>query len=61
MMGYAAVSAMARIFAGQDPSKQDSGIGIQVCDKEHNLPPKGQPFTAGIEYIPAYEEMWGLK
>jgi ribose transport system substrate-binding protein len=59
--GYAAVTAMARILAGQDPTKEDTGIGNQVCDSEHNLPPKGEPFQPPIDPVPYYEEMWGTK
>ncbi|MBS1881908.1 MAG: substrate-binding domain-containing protein [Actinobacteria bacterium] len=59
--GYAAVTALARIFLGQDPNSDESGIGSQVCDSEHNLPPKGESYKAPINYVSAYEKMWGLK
>jgi ribose transport system substrate-binding protein len=58
--GYAALMGMSRIFAGQDPNEENTGIGSQVCDLEHNTPPKGEPYQAPINYLPYYEEMWGL-
>ena len=59
--GYAAMMSLARIFAGQDPERGDSGIGEQVCDLEHNLPPKGEGYRAPIEYVAAYRELWGIE
>lgn len=58
---YAAISGMARVFAGQDPYSENTGIGSQICDLQHNMPPKGQPYQAPIDFRPYYEEMWGLK
>jgi ribose transport system substrate-binding protein len=59
--GYEAMMGLARIFAGQDPERGDSGIGEQVCDLEHNLPPKGEGYRAPIDYVAAYRELWGLE
>lgn len=59
--GYAAIMSLARIFAGQDPERGDSGIGEQVCDIDHNLPPKGQAYEAPIDYVAAYRELWGVR
>jgi ribose transport system substrate-binding protein len=59
--GYAAMMSLARIFAGQDPERGDSGIGEQVCDLDHNLPPKGRAYEAPIDYVAAYHELWGLR
>jgi ribose transport system substrate-binding protein len=58
--GYAAVMSLARIFAGQDPERGDSGIGEQVCDLGHNLPPVGEGYQAPIDYVAAYHELWGI-
>lgn len=46
-----------RIFAGSKefPSQ---GYGWTLIDKEHNLPPKGQPFEPPIDYKAAYEKIW---
>lgn len=58
--GYAAMMGLARIFAGQDPERGDSGIGEQVCDLEHNMPPRGEGYQAPIDYVAAYRELWGF-
>lgn len=58
--GYAAMMSLARIFAGQDPERGDSGIGEQVCDLKHNLPPKGEGYRAPIDYVAAYHGLWGV-
>lgn len=59
--GYAVAMSMVRIFAGQNPNRGNSGIGSQVCDLEHNLPPEGEPYQPPIDYVAAYEKLWGLK
>lgn len=58
--GYEAMMSLTRIFAGQDPERGDSGIGEQVCDLEHNLPPQGEGYQAPIDYVAAYRELWGM-
>jgi ribose transport system substrate-binding protein len=58
--GYAAMMSLARIFAGQDPERGDSGIGEQVCDIDHNLPPRGEGYRAPIDYVAAYHRLWGV-
>lgn len=57
--GYEAMMSLARIFARQDPERGDSGIGEQVCDHDHNLPPKGEGYRAPIDYVAAYHRLWG--
>lgn len=59
--GYAAMMGLARVFAGQDPERGDSGIGTQACDAEHNLPPKGESYRAPIDFVAAYERLWGVR
>ncbi|GAA3649610.1 substrate-binding domain-containing protein [Nocardioides ginsengisoli] len=56
---YAAVDALARIFAGADPNAVDTGMGVQVCDKDHNLPAKGKPFEPPVDFRAAYLKLWG--
>jgi ribose transport system substrate-binding protein len=58
--GYGAVDALVRLFLHRDPSEVDTGIGIQVCDKDHNLPPAGQPFQPPVNYVPAFYKLWGV-
>lgn len=59
--GYGAMMGLARVFAGQDPNKGNSGIGAQICDRDHNLPPKGESYQAPIDFVAEYEELWGVK
>jgi ribose transport system substrate-binding protein len=59
--GYGAIMGLARIFAGQDPEKGNSGIGSQACDIDHNLPPKGESYEAPIDYVAEYNRLWGVK
>lgn len=58
--GFAAVDTMNRLFAGEKPV--NSGIGWQVWDKTHNLPPSGPwvPIKDGkpVDYRAAYEKIW---
>jgi ribose transport system substrate-binding protein len=57
---YSAVDAMIRIFDKVDPNAVDTGNGVQVCDKDHNMPPEGQPYTPPIDFRAAYLKLWGL-
>lgn len=59
--GYGAIMGLARVFAGQDPNKGNSGIGAQACDRDHNLPPKGNSYEAPIDYVAAYNKLWGIE
>ena len=59
--GYEAIAILARDFSGQNPEEGASGIGVQACDKGHNLPPDGQNYKPDINYVSAYEKMWSLK
>jgi ribose transport system substrate-binding protein len=59
--GWEAIAVLARAFAGMNPGDGNSGVGWQICEKGHNLPPKGETFQPPLEYVPVYEEMWGLK
>jgi ribose transport system substrate-binding protein len=61
LTGYEAIAVLARAFSGKEPGDGNSGMGYQVCEKGHNLPPKGQVYKAPVEFVPAYEKMWGLK
>jgi ribose transport system substrate-binding protein len=59
--GYGAVMGLVRIYAGQDPYSGETGIGSQICDREHNLPPEGDAYEAPIDYPAAYRKLWGLE
>lgn len=48
-----------RVFAGDDPSTFPSqGAGWQYVDKDHNLPPAGQPYEVPVDFRAAYEKIW---
>jgi ribose transport system substrate-binding protein len=59
---WAAFDAFNRIFNGEEPAAT-SGIGYQLVDLGHNLPPEGEtyvPTTAGepIDYAALYTAAW---
>jgi ribose transport system substrate-binding protein len=55
-MGWAAMDNLNRFFAGQPPAAE--GIGFVVVDKNHNLPPAGQPYESSVNYQAAYRKIW---
>ncbi|GCD88109.1 sugar ABC transporter substrate-binding protein [Nocardioides sp. LS1] len=57
---YSAVDTLIRLFLDQDPNEVDTGNGIQVCDKDHNLPPAGQPYTPPVDFRSAFLAMWSV-
>jgi ribose transport system substrate-binding protein len=59
--GYGAIMGLARIFAGQDPERGNSGIGSQACDADHNLPPDGKSYEAPIDFVASYNRLWGVE
>lgn len=60
--GDAAMDALIRVLAGEDPALgEQNGLGVQLYDKEHNLPPKGEAFSVpDIDYKAAFYKAWGL-
>jgi len=57
---YSAYDALVRLMLDRDPNEVDTGNGVQVCDKDHNLPPEGEPYTPPVDFVAGYHEMWGL-
>ena len=55
--GWAAVDTMNSLFT--DKPVADSGLGWQLVDKEHNLPPSG-PFVPSVDFKAAYKKAWGV-
>lgn len=56
---WAAVDDLNRIFAGDSPSSlPNSGIGLQLVDKTHNLPTSGA-YVAPIDFRSGYAKVWG--
>lgn len=58
-IGWGSIDTALRLFAGEPPVAQ--GIGLQLVDNEHNLPPSGQAYTAPIDYRSAYKKAWGVE
>lgn len=56
--GFAAADAIIRIL-NKEPVLS-SGIGLQVYDAQHNLPPPGKAFGPPIDYRAAYYKTWGV-
>jgi ribose transport system substrate-binding protein len=56
--GYAAIDTLNSLFAGRPA--QDSGIGYQIIDREHNLPPAGKGYEPKADYKAAYRKAWGV-
>lgn len=57
---YSAFDALVRLFLDRDPAEVDTGNGLQVCDEDHNLPPKGEPYTPPVDFMSAYDQLWGV-
>jgi ribose transport system substrate-binding protein len=58
--GWSAVDGIARLLAGKDPAESNSGIGIQACDAEHNMPKEGAGFEAPVDYEAVFKQHWGI-
>jgi ribose transport system substrate-binding protein len=57
---YSAFDALVRLFLDRDPAEADTGNGIQVCDKDHNLPEEGKAYTPSVDFETAYQKLWSL-
>jgi ribose transport system substrate-binding protein len=55
--GWAAVDTLNSLFRGEDPAF--SGLGWQLVDETHNLPPSG-PWESPVDFEKIYLEAWGL-
>jgi ribose transport system substrate-binding protein len=56
---WSGFDVMNRIFAGEAEPAVESGIGLMVWDRDHNLPPRGEFLPMPIDYAATYREMWG--
>ena len=54
---WAAVDTMNSLFIGKPAS--ESGLGWQLVDKTHNLPPSGA-FVPTVDFKAAYKKAWGV-
>jgi ribose transport system substrate-binding protein len=55
--GWAAVDTLNSYWSQKKPA--DSGIGWQLVDKDHGLPPAG-PLEPKIDYKGTYRKAWGV-
>jgi ribose transport system substrate-binding protein len=55
-LGWAAIDNTNRLFNGQPAAPQ--GIGFVIVDKDHNMPPAGQPYQSKVDYKAAYTNIW---
>jgi len=60
MEAWGSIERLNRIFNG-DTKMFNIGIGLQLIDAEHNLPPEGQEnYVAPVDYVGAYKAAWGV-
>jgi ribose transport system substrate-binding protein len=57
-VGWATVDALSSIFHGEPP--RDSGAGLKLIDREHNLPPAGKGYEPTTDFRTAYKKAWGI-
>jgi ribose transport system substrate-binding protein len=57
--GWCGVDDFVHIFDGDEP--QPCGAGVQLFDKEHNIPPPGHNFETHLPYEQAYLKAWGVE
>ena len=55
--GFASVDAVIRVQAGEEA--ENSGIGLQLFDADHNVPPEGG-YEAPVDFEAAYLSAWGV-
>jgi hypothetical protein len=53
-------AADAFVFLFNNKPLRGCGMGVTLYDKDHNLPPAGQPFTTDVPYKDAYKKNWGV-
>lgn len=53
---WAAIDTLNSVFNGDEP--EDSGLGWQMIDAEHNLP-SGDEFVPTVDFEAAYAKRWG--
>jgi ribose transport system substrate-binding protein len=56
--GFGGIDTLLRVFVGQKPVSE--GIGLQLFDREHNLPPAGSTYEPPVAFEAAYEKAWGV-
>jgi len=56
-VGWAAVDSLNSIFHGEAP--RDSGAGLKLIDRKHNLPASGKGYEPATDFRAAYKAAWG--
>ena len=57
--GWMDAEYLNRIANGESPeSLPEKGIGYQLVDEEHNLPPAGKPWEPSVDFRGNMEKMW---
>jgi ribose transport system substrate-binding protein len=57
-VGWATVDALSSLFHGEKP--RDSGAGLKLIDRDHNLPAVGKGYEPTTDFRSAYKKAWGL-
>lgn len=57
-VGWAAIDSLNSVFHGEKP--RDSGAGLKLIDKAHNLPAKGKGYAPTTDFRTAYKKAWGV-
>lgn len=55
---WAAVDTLNSLMNGNEI--EDSGLGWQVVDKDHNMPKAGEQLEPSVDYKAAYRARWGV-
>jgi ribose transport system substrate-binding protein len=56
--GWSAMDGLNRMFNDEEPVS--SGIGLQLFDKDHNMPASGG-YKPPVDFRAAYRKAWGLE
>lgn len=56
---WGGIDTVVRVLAGKKAVPE--GMGIQLVDKEHNLPSPGDSYKAPVDFEKLYEEAWGVR
>jgi len=59
VFGWSSIDSLNRIFAGEQAV--DAGVGVQLVDKDHNLPPAGEDYLGPLaDFREHYKQLWGV-
>lgn len=55
---YGSVDTAIRVINGERPLVQ--GDGMQMVDRDRNLPPPGEDYQGPVDFRSAYKKLWGV-